>query len=189
MNRRELLNRLSIVVAGTFYYSSCNFTQEDVLSAYSNLGISSGEKELLQSINAVMIPSDPKIKGASDLALEDFILVVVNDCLNSEKRDRFVRGLRSFEEYRQEVASDELDAFSSEDAESLITAVLNAKGDQEDDHKKDAKFFLETTKELLIQGYMKSEYVMTEIMPYDMAPGGFSGKVKVIEGEKINIYG
>ena len=189
MNRRELLSQLSIVVAGAVYLPSCEFTREDVRLAYTHLNISSAEMDLLKRICAVMIPSDPVIKGASDLALEDFVLVVVNDCLEVEKRDRYVRGLRSFQAYGKEVSAKGFETLSAEESKGLILKVLNGEEDEEDGDGNEAKFFLETTKELLIQGFMRSEYVMTEIMPYEMAPGGFSGKVKIIAGEKINIYG
>ena len=189
MKRRELLSQLSIVVAGTVYLPSCEFTREDVLVAYTKLNISTAEIDLIKRINAVIIPSDPVIKGASDLALEDFVLVVVNDCFEVEKRDRFVRGLTSFQAYGKEMSAKKFESLSAEESKGLILRILDREENKEDEGGDDAKFFLETTKELLIQGFMRSEYVMTEIMPYDMAPGGFSGKVKILPGEKINIYG
>lgn len=189
MKRRELLSQLSIVVAGAVYLPSCKFTREDVMLAYTHLNISSSELDLLKHIHAVMIPSDPVIMGASDLALEDFVLVVVNDCLEVEKRDRFVRGLQSFQAHAKEMSAMEFESLSAEESEGLILKVLDREEEEEDGDGNDAKFFLGTTKELLIEGFMRSEYVMTEIMPYEMAPGGFSGKVKILPGEKINIYG
>jgi len=46
-----------------------------------------------------------------------------------------------------------------------------------------------TVKNLTMQGFTSSKYFMTEIMPYEMFPGGFKGKVKIQPGEKVNIYG
>jgi len=51
------------------------------------------------------------------------------------------------------------------------------------------KYFLNTTKRFTLQGYLSSQYFMTEVMPYNMVPGGFQGERLIDPTEKINING
>lgn len=50
-------------------------------------------------------------------------------------------------------------------------------------------YFLKTVKLYSILGYTTSEYFMTAIMPYKMAPGKFNGSIPINEQDKVNLYG
>ena len=53
----------------------------------------------------------------------------------------------------------------------------------------DLKLFVSTTKRFTAFGYMKSEYIMTEIMPYKLIPGTY-GSCEIIDNSKrANING
>jgi hypothetical protein len=55
----------------------------------------------------------------------------------------------------------------------------------------DIQNFLNTTKRIAISGYMNSEYIMTQQMPYKLVPGAGSYVPckTIIPTEKINING
>ncbi|MDZ7647502.1 MAG: gluconate 2-dehydrogenase subunit 3 family protein [Cytophagales bacterium] len=79
---------------------SCNFLKEDILAAYANLQMTESSKVLLAGIAETIIPAGT-IKGAADIAVEDFILVMVNDCLKPENQKSFTQGLNGFKEYTE----------------------------------------------------------------------------------------
>jgi hypothetical protein len=88
MQRREALKSLAILTGGAVLIPSCNFEKEDILAAYSNLQITSSLQTLLGEIaNAIIPPA--QLKGAADLAVQDFILVMVNDCLDKDQQTQF----------------------------------------------------------------------------------------------------
>ena len=48
--------------------------------------------------------------------------------------------------------------------------------------------FIEISKSYAIVGFMRSEYVMTEVMPYSLVPGKPPVCRTIDTNEKINIY-
>ncbi|MDZ7647503.1 MAG: hypothetical protein U5K54_10135 [Cytophagales bacterium] len=49
--------------------------------------------------------------------------------------------------------------------------------------------FLKITKRFTTQGFMMSQYIQTEIIPYEMIPGKYNGAALVAELEKEIIHG
>lgn len=190
MERRQVLKELAILTGGIFLVPSCDFSKEDILKAYKNLKITESDKQLLDKICGVIIPSGSVVKGADDLAVVDFVLVMTNDCYEEKTQHTFLHGLRSIEAISKELTGKKLSNQSQDESVDFIQSVIGGKVKGADEQgMRDLTYFLNTTKVLTIEGFMTSEYVMTEIMPYELVPGSFKGKVKIQEGEKVNIYG
>ena len=51
----------------------------------------------------------------------------------------------------------------------------------------DVKYFIEVSKSFAILGFMKSEYMMTEVMPYSLVPGKPPVCRTIVPNEQINI--
>ena len=120
---------------------------------------------------------------------------MVNDCLSKIQQESFINGLAAMDSYSRKIYKKEPNSLTGEEWEHLIFKILKIKGDEkivkglESNTIKDAKYFINTSKQFSIQGFTTSKYYMTEIMPYSMFPGKFHGKVLIKEGEKANIYG
>ena len=89
MNRRHALRHIALISGGLALIPSCDFSKEDILAAYENLKITATQKALIASISDSIIPAG-EIKGALDLAVPDFILVMVNDCFTKENQEKFL---------------------------------------------------------------------------------------------------
>jgi hypothetical protein len=50
-------------------------------------------------------------------------------------------------------------------------------------------YFLSSTKRFTIQGYMVSEYIQTEIIPYSLIPGEYNGAVLIADIQKTRVNG
>ena len=98
MDRREALKALAVATGGMVLVPSCNFSKEDILSAYSKLQITPTQVKLLAAVADAIIPAG-SLKGSADLMVHDFILVMVNDCLKPEEQQKFISGLSSFDSY------------------------------------------------------------------------------------------
>lgn len=202
MERREALKALAILTGGAVLVPSCNFLQEDILLAYKNLQVTPTLQKLVASVADTIIPAGT-IKGAADIHVQDFILVMVNDCMESEDQKTFMRGLSAFNDYSKSVGDKSFERLSPEQRAAVVEAGLAIKNDpeekvpvNEDEDNKTAREnekavleFLKTTKRFTIQGFMMSQYIMTEVKPYEMIPGSYKGAVLLSDIKKEIIHG
>jgi hypothetical protein len=186
MDRRLALKQLALITGGAILIPSCDFSPESVLDAYRNLHITESDRNALRAILNIVFPG-VHLKKAEELDLQDFVLVMANDCLNEEEQRVFVKGLREVESYSRKAfgkSFGEMDA--KEGAEAFRQAI---KEDGKPMAPEEVREFLATAKRFGLQGYLTSSYYMTEIMPYNMIPGGYRGTVNIAEIERINTNG
>jgi hypothetical protein len=187
MDRREILKSLALITGGMVLVPSCNFSKEEILAAYKNLRITTALQTLLGEIAGTIIPVG-NIKGAADIDVQDFILVMVNDCTESDRQDSFSKGLEGFDAFCKKNKSKTFLSLSHEDRESVILqglAIEDSSGNEDDKAVRD---FLRTTKRFTIQGFMMSEYIQTEIKPYKIIPENYNGAALIgdLNEERIN---
>lgn len=184
MNRRIALKHLALISGGLVMIPSCDFSSDDILAAYENLKVTASQNKLLGEISNTIIPAG-EIKGALDIEVPDFILVMVNDCMTSENQTLFTTGLAAFPEYVKNTAGKKYDKLSTKEKEELILAGTKLEGDE----NMALTYFLNSTKRFTIQGYMASEYIQSEIMPYSLIPGEYNGAVFISDLQKPRING
>jgi hypothetical protein len=190
MNRRHALRHIALISGGLALIPSCDFSKEDILSAYENLKINTSQKDLLAAISDSIIPAG-EIKGALDLEVVDFILVMVNDCYTLENREKFTAGLNAFPDYVKTSAAKNFESLTSKEKVDLILQGISLEEDESLEGKKrgEISYFLNTIKRFTIQGYMASEYIQTEIIPYSLIPGEYNGAVLISDLQKPRING
>lgn len=196
MTRRDVLKRLAVLSGGIMLVPSCDFSREDVLLAYDNLQVSQELQAVLQKLCNTIIPSDTTYKGAEELELSNFVLVMVNDCYSTEKQKNFMEGLKSLSQYAEAQTRQNILSLSQDHAVELLRNIMDHPEIEEENRENDEavtfeqiRYCVHTTKTLTIQGYMASEYIMKDVMPYQIIPGPFHGKVAIDKNERINIYG
>lgn len=183
MKRRDALRSLALLTGGIVLVPSCDFSKEDILSAYQNLEVTPSLKQLLAEIADTIIPAG-NLKGAADIEVRDFILVMVNDCMEKEAQQTFMSGLNGFEDFSKKSAGKKFEKLTQEQREALVLEGLSI----EDESQQAVKQFLQTTKRFTIQGFMASEYIQTEVKPYSLIPGEYKGDVLItdLKPERIN---
>jgi hypothetical protein len=190
MNRRIALRHLALISGGLVLIPSCDFSSDDILAAYQNLKVTSSQKALLGTVSDTIIPAG-EIKGALNLEVPDFILVMVNDCFTKENQEKFTAGLAAFPDFVKSQTGKKLDALTPKEREELILSGAKLDGDDttEGKQKKAISYFLNSTKRLTIQGYMASEYIQTDVIPYSLIPGEYNGAVLISDLQKPRING
>lgn len=190
MNRRIALRHLALISGGLVLIPSCDFSSDDILAAYENLKVTASQKTLLGSISDTIIPAG-EIKGALNLEVPDFILVMVNDCFTKENQGKFTAGLAAFPDFAKKSSGKKFDALSTKEKEELILNGTKLESDDSPEGKEKAiiSYFLNSTKRLTIQGYMASEYIQTEVIPYSLIPGEYNGAVLISDLQKPRING
>lgn len=174
MNRRDALRNLALLTGGMILVPSCNFDQEEILKAYDNLKITPSQKGLLSNIADTIIPATDT-KGAADISTEDFILVMVNDCMKPEEQETFSKGLSEFNAYSKKTSGKSFEKLEPAERERVIMQGMAL----ENEDQKHIPTFLQTTKRFTIQGFMASEYMITEVTQYSLIPGSYQGEVLI----------
>lgn len=129
------------------------------------------QDKLLAEVVDTLIPATDTA-GAKELDVHLFVKKVVRDCYEKEVQELLAKGLDILEKTtRKEYGSSFLQA-KSEQRLSMLEKM-------ERSEEKDSKAFFSLVKELTIQGYTTSEYVLTRLTGYQMAPGHYYGCVAV----------
>ncbi len=199
MERRDALKALAVLTGGAVLVPSCNFLKEDILAAYKNLQVTPSLQQMLAQVTSTIIPAGT-LKGAADLQVQDFILVMVNDCFKPGEQQLFMRGMQHFDDYSDAVGGKSFKRLTPEAQTQVVEAGLAIEPKEapatETEEEKEAREneqavreFLQITKRFTIQGFMMSQYIMTEIKPYKMLPGDYQGAVLLSDLKPEVIHG
>lgn len=186
MNRRSALKQAALIMGGIAFIPSCSFDSERVSIALKNLNIKARHEKLLTEIVETIIPATD-IPGAKDLNVHEFVLVMVDDCLDKGNQDIFVKGLDQFENFTGQRYGKSFSKGTQAEREEMLRHIEEQEesGETTAFNQQEIKAFLDRTRQFTIQGYMSSEYVMTEVVPYQLVPGHFKGCVPVEQAKAI----
>lgn len=130
------------------------------------------EGNTLALIIEAIIPESGSIKGATALGIPAFINTMLADCYEKKVVDNVQKGLAKVESTAQTKYQQAFAALSMAQKQAIL---LEAEKSEDKDYKE----FYSLIKNLTIQGYTTSEYVMTNFLQYEMAPGHYHGCVPV----------
>ena len=171
MKRRLLLKSLSVSV-GTLLVMPAwanNWTLQSVSIQTTILNLE--QSNLLAEIVSSIIP-EGKIQGAKSLGVPAFIEKMIKDCYEKNAQDDFKKGLENVEAISKSAYNQVFTSLPLSQKEELLK-----KMEVSTDAKQ--KEFYALVKNLTIQGYTTSEYVMVNYLKYEMAPGHYYGCVNV----------
>ena len=167
MKRRAAIRTLLYIAGGTLVLPACFRESGKASIDLTNLSISENDEQLLEELTETLIPATDT-PGGKELLLHLFVLKMVDDCHNPEDQKKFTSGLSTFSTWsRKELRTD----FAAADADNR-TALLSKIGENTDE---DLKQFFSMTKRRTIQGYLNSQYVMTNLIKYELVPGRYNG--------------
>jgi hypothetical protein len=166
MNRRTALKYIGIASATALILPSCLYNHEKVPIALNNLKINDDEEELLAQFAAALIP-ETDTPGAREAGAHQFALVMVDDCMAKPDQDKYLKGLRSFNDEVKSKTGKSFINISLKERESLLIDLEKRKDSLSDE----VKIFLSTTRGYIIQGYTQSEYFLRNVKLYKLVPG------------------
>ena len=182
MKRRSALKNIGLIAGGILLFPSCNYSESAASIALKKLKINITEGHLLKQIVDTILP-EGEISGGITLNIHNFIWVIINDCVKEEDQKIFINGLRLFDLAIFNLADKKFGELSPDERLTSLKILFETKSTN-----KDVLEFIDSTKQIAIKGYMNSEYILTEQMPYKLVPGAFSYEpCKTINpNEKIN---
>lgn len=132
-----------------------------------NLDLSDSDEGLLAEIVETIIPETDS-PGAKTLNLHLFVMKMVDDCHSEADQLAFVEGLKAWDREAKQALG--LTFGRADDTQRLaFVETVNRYAD----HVLAA--FYRITKQRAIQGYLNSEYVMTQELVYELVPGRYNG--------------
>lgn len=170
MKRRSLLKQLGIAAGGilTLPAWASGWSPESI-GTISTLPVS--DENLLAEIVETIIP-ETSTPGAKSLKVHQFIMRMVNDCYGADVHETLKKGLVATEQAANQTFQKSFMECDAKQRKQVFLQLINSTDTA-------TKRFAEMTKNLTIRGYMNSEYVMVNILKYNMVPGFYNGCVPV----------
>ncbi len=179
MNRRHAIKSLATSFGALLtmpaWASSWNLQSVKLETPF----LSAALEDLLTDIVSTIIPEGEK-PGAKSLGVPAFIQKIVVDCYEKPAQDEFKTGLDNVEKKAQQTHNQSFMALTTLQKieilrghpETVETEIISP-----EDQKQ--KAFFTQLKNLTIQAYTSSEYVLVNHYKYEMAPGHYYGCVPV----------
>jgi hypothetical protein len=179
MNRRLVLKQIAVATAAAYFLPSCVADPKKVSIALQNLKITGDEEELLGEIADTIIPTNDT-PGAKAVGAHHFTLVMVDDCMSKADQEKYLKGMRSFDEKAKEISGKTFIKQSAEERLKTLSTIEK----EEDKLTDELKTFYFTTKGYTLHGYQSSQHFLTAVKPYKHVPGpNFKGCVPVTENQ------
>ena len=183
MKRRTVFRHLAVASAAAWILPSCIPDPKKVSLALNRLQISADDESLLGNIADVLIP-ETDTPGARSTQAHLFALVMVDDCMPKAEQEKYLKGMRNFEEAVRKLTGSSF-ASSSPTKREEILRVFQEKLETVEE---EIKMFYTTTRGYIIQGYTSSQYFLTNVKPYKLVPGpNYRGCAPVLSTEQKSL--
>lgn len=184
MDRREALRRTAWIMGG-------------VISAPALAGILKGctakpsidwkpvflteDQGLIVSQVADIIIPKTDTPGAREVGVPSFIDLMLKDCYSKEDQDRFVAGLKEFDENAKKEHGDAFIELEPDQKLEYVNKVHVAALEARKADQKAPRPFILTMKELTMLGFFTSEVGATQVLQYVAVPGEYKGCIPLSE--------
>lgn len=195
MDRRRALYSMALATGGITLLARCNYGPDRLPIALNNLQVTVEEEDILKELVNVIIPATD-IPGAEALEVHNFVWVMADDCMKKEDQEKFMAGVRGYMPLVKNISEKEYDEMTPEEKVALLQQIETGESFGEIEKNDNGspvfdpgavKFMLSDVKNKTIWGYMQSEFIMKDIMPYALVPGGSTGCATIDPSIRINI--
>lgn len=173
MNRRTLLKTTLVFSAGSLLLPACLQNRKGKLS-FTHFSLSADEEEMMAVLTERILPSTAFF-GNKPINSHQFVLMMADECLDPEKQQSFVSGLKAFNkeakvfggsDFLSQQPADQTKFLESLEAQKeLPTALVD---------------FYPLTKRWTIEAFTTTQQYMENIRHYNMIPGPvYKGNVPI----------
>ena len=183
MNRRELLQRTSLVIGGSLLGADSLLAKNFDWDALNDLpdddkGIGLFSKAQIKMMNEVadtIIPTTDT-PGAKAAKVGQFMAVIVSDCYEPDDQKRFMAGLTTLDaECAKRYGKKSFVKLSPVQRTEFLTALDKERREfQKSKKKEDKNHYFQTLKDLVLWGYFTSEIGATQALRFVEYPGKYT---------------
>jgi hypothetical protein len=138
-----------------------------------NVKIDNDQEKLITELSETIIPATDT-PGAKGTLTHVFVLRMLDDMFTKEEQQQFVKGMKDFDKMAEKKFDKSFVECTLPQREELLGGALNDKKLPED-----LSAFLRIMKRLTVQGYMTSQYYLTNVRVYKLVPGKYYGCIPV----------
>ncbi|MDI9867141.1 gluconate 2-dehydrogenase subunit 3 family protein [Flectobacillus sp. DC10W] len=171
MKRRSAIKNLSMAVGAAIAWPSWAQAWTPESLSQTTQSTHAGSLDLLGEVVETIIP-ETTTPGAKSLKVHVLVDRMIRDCYGSEAQQTYAQGLNLCNEFSEKMNQKPFSQASKTEREKVLKEMSVS-------DNLVAKSFVALVKGLTIRGYMNSEYVMTNILHFNMAPGYYHGCVPV----------
>lgn len=172
MNRRTALKRAALLLGGTLsapavsgFLSGCQPADgPDWEPAF----LSGDQLKAVEAIVDRIIPPT-ETPGAKELGVGRFVDQMLAEYYLETGQQRFLKGLEEMETLAQNTFQTDTAACSAEQQDELLTTMAERSVTESEPS------FFTMIKELTVLGFFTTEVGATEVIQYELTPGGFTG--------------
>ena len=171
MQRRTALKTVALSIGSVITLPAWANTWSINSLPNQHFNLSFSKETLLAEIVELIIPKTDT-PGAKDLEINKFVVKMVADCYDKKAQEVFTKGLNSVDNVANKDYSKPFEQCDGKQKLAVLNAMLSSSNN-------DDKDFVELVKNITIQGYLNSEYVMTNLRKFEFVPGRYHGCVPV----------
>lgn len=187
MERREAVIKISWILKSAFLaptlltvLQSC---QDQVLSARELLVLSDDQDDLIIAIADTILPRTAS-PSASDVKVDRFIDLLLNDVFEEDVKQKFLLGLLEFDKDCESITGSQFLELDTSEQYTYLEKIDKEIMEQEYD---ELVPFYYTFKHLVITTYFSTEQGIKQNLNYMPVPGAYVGEVDLKPGDKIMI--
>ncbi len=175
ITRRDAIRNCFILSVSAAIIPSCLQEKTKPLLALKHITLDGNQQKLVSEFCETIIPKTDT-PGAKDTSTDLFALKMLDDCTTKEEQTQFVKGMKAFDELSKKKFSNSFVDCTVQQRGELLQSIIDNKNKEESG---DAADFYKTMKKLTLQGYMTSQYYLTNVRVYKLVPGKYSGCIPV----------
>ncbi|MEJ5962645.1 gluconate 2-dehydrogenase subunit 3 family protein [Pedobacter immunditicola] len=169
MERRLVIKQILIMAGGLALLPSCLRDAGKSSVLLKNLDVSLDQENLLAEIVETIIPKT-STPGAKELNIHLFVLKMLDDCYEPEEQQLFLKGLEALKVKTQDLYHKSFMDIAVPERQKLLVGIENDK-----EAAAELAGFYKIMKGKTIQGYLNSQYVMTNLIKWELVPGRYNG--------------
>jgi gluconate 2-dehydrogenase gamma chain len=185
MDRREAIKRTAWIMGGIVsapavmgVLNGC--TAKPTLD-WKPIFLSDSQAGVISQVAEIIIPKTTT-PGAKDTGVPGFIDLMLKDVYAKEDQDRFLDGLKSFDDEAKKTYDDAfMDLDEQQQKEFVMKKHEEAINAEKSDKAPEKRPFILMMKELTMLGFFTSEVGATQVLQYDPVPGAYKGCIPLSE--------
>lgn len=169
MERRLVIKQVLIMAGGLALLPSCLREKGKSTVQLKHVDISLDQENLMAAIAATLIPKTDT-PGARELKLHLFVLKMLDDCYEESEQKQFIKGLDQLDDSTHSRFQQSFEKLTATQRKEVLNSL-----EKTADPSSDFSVFYKIMKDRTIDGYLNSQYVMTNLIIWELVPGRYNG--------------